>query len=265
MVRSKSALAAKLEPAAQVEIKDESRPKILAEPANWSHAVQASLFEKPKVVPIQSYAPTPPRPASRPRPAPRADAGVRTPSKPAPKRASRVNVGQGTLDFLQPAPVRPRTLSTSVEAVIYCDEPVATVLHRAVAGALDAAMVVIGYGLFMVVFQLCGGEFVLNRTNLLLLGAILPVIAVAYGLTWTVAATETPGMRWTRLRLTTFEGFPPEPRHRVLRFLGSCLSVCTLVGLLWSFADEESLMWQDHISHTFPTPGESGSRVMNRR
>jgi hypothetical protein len=36
--------------------------------------------------------------------------------------------------------------------------------------------------------------------------------------------------------------------------LGSCLSVCSVVGLLWSLVDEESLAWQDHISGTFPTP-----------
>jgi hypothetical protein len=35
--------------------------------------------------------------------------------------------------------------------------------------------------------------------------------------------------------------------------LGSCLSVCTAVGLLWLLVDEESLAWQDHISGTFPT------------
>jgi len=61
-------------------------------------------------------------------------------------------------------------------------------------------------------------------------------------------------MRWTRLRLTTFDGFTPEPRHRLLRMLGSCLSVCSVVGLLWSLVDEEGLAWQDHISGTFPTP-----------
>jgi len=60
-------------------------------------------------------------------------------------------------------------------------------------------------------------------------------------------------MRWTRLRLTTFDGLPLEPRHRLLRMLGSCLSVCTAVGLLWLLVDEESLAWQDHISGTFPT------------
>ena len=72
-------------------------------------------------------------------------------------------------------------------------------------------------------------------------------------------------MHWTHLRLTTFDGFRPELRQRLLRFAGSCLSLCTVVGLLWSLADEESLTWQDHISRTFPTPRELESQVFHRR
>jgi hypothetical protein len=67
------------------------------------------------------------------------------------------------------------------------------------------------------------------------------------------------------LRLTTFDGFPLEPRQRLLRFAAACLSRCTLLGLFWSLADEENLAWQDHISRTFPTPREVDSQVFRRR
>jgi uncharacterized RDD family membrane protein YckC len=114
-------------------------------------------------------------------------------------------------------------------------------------------MVLIAYGFFLLVFCLLGGQVVLNKTNLLAFGGALLLIGFAYSLLPAIACTETPGMRWARLRLTTFDGFPLEPRQRVMRMLGSCLSVCTAVGLLWSLVDEESLAWQDHISGTFPT------------
>jgi uncharacterized RDD family membrane protein YckC len=149
--------------------------------------------------------------------------------------------------------------------MIVCDAPVATPLHRGVAAALDWSMVLIGYGLFLLAFSLAGGQFVLSKPNLMIFGAVLALIAFTYGLFWSIAGAETAGMRWTRLRLTTFEGFPPEPRHRVMRFAGSCLSFCTIVGLLWSLADEESLNWQDHISRTFPTPLDSDSKVFHRK
>ena len=57
---------------------------------------------------------------------------------------------------------------------------------------------------------------------------------------------------------------PPEPKQRVLRFMGSCLSLLYPVGLLWSLVDEECLTWQDHISCTFPTPREGESQVFRR-
>lgn len=240
-----------------------AQPVMVAEPvttpptrANLTRAVQRPLFpERPesKVIPFEAYAP--PRPAS-PKPAPRTQ--TRRP-------ASRVNEAQGQLDFLPAMPVQPRTLGTTVEAVIFCDAPVATPLHRALAAALDWSMVLIGYGLFLLAFSMAGGEFLLTRGNIMVFAAALLLVGVTYGLFWTVAGAETPGMRWTRLRLITFDGFPPEPRHRVFRFAGSCLSFCTLLGLLWSLADEESLTWQDHISGTFPTPRASESQILQRR
>jgi uncharacterized RDD family membrane protein YckC len=138
-------------------------------------------------------------------------------------------------------------------------------LHRAVAAALDWSMVLIGYGLFLLVFHLFGGQFVLNKTNLMVFGGAFLLLAFAYGLLWTLAGAETAGMHWTHLRLTTFEGFPPEKSQRWLRFAAACLSRSTLIGLLWALADEESLTWHDHISRTFPTPRALDTQVFRRR
>ncbi|MGA3097922.1 MAG: RDD family protein [Bryobacteraceae bacterium] len=152
-----------------------------------------------------------------------------------------------------------------MDAVIFCEAPVARRMHRAIAAALDWAMVLIAYGLFLAVFRLAGGQFVLNRTTWMVFAGDLALIAMAYGLVWLLAGSETAGMRWTRLRLITFDGFPPDLKHRLARFAGSCLSVCSVIGLLWSLSDEESLTWQDHISRTFPTPHESETDVLRRR
>jgi uncharacterized RDD family membrane protein YckC len=105
----------------------------------------------------------------------------------------------------------------------------------------------------------------MNKTTVLVFAGTLPLLAFTYGLLWTLAGTETPGMRWAQLQLTTFDGSTPELRQRALRFAGSCLSLCTVIGLLWSLADEESLTWQDHISRTFPTPLASDTQVFHRR
>jgi uncharacterized RDD family membrane protein YckC len=223
-----------------------------------SRAVQRPLFQDrpaPNVIPFETYAPVEPRPR-------RTDPA--RPRKPqAAKSKPRVSE-QASLDFLPAIPDQPRTLGTTVEAVIICDAPVATPIHRAIAAALDGSMVLLGYGLFLLAYALAGGQFVMGKQNLIVFAATLLLVAFTYGLLWAIAGTETAGMRWVGLRLITFEGFPPEPRQRILRFAGSCLSLGTIVGLLWSLADEESLGWQDHISRTFPTPRLSESQIFSR-
>ena len=125
-------------------------------------------------------------------------------------------------------------------------------------------MVTLGYGLFLAVIRIGCGPIQLTKTNTAIFMGMLFVIGMAYGLICTITGSETPGMRWTELHITTFEGFTPDRKHRWMRLAGSCLSFCTLAGLLWIFADEEGLTWQDHISRTFPTPRRWGSRVVAR-
>jgi len=201
---------------------------------------QGPLFDEqlgPKVVSIAPNRQRPKQPAaSRPR-------------RPATEQM------QGHLDFVPQTPAR-KTLGTTVEARIYCEYPVATTCHRAIAAAVDWSLVAAGYGLFLLIYRLMGGTFSLHSTyNIGIFAGMFALIGLAYGLLWTVVAGgDTAGTRWAQLRITTFDGDQPDARQRLLRFVGSCLSLCTVVGLLWSLCDEESLTWQDHMSSTFPTP-----------
>src|ERR1039458_9606170 len=185
--RTTGALATKARPTAvAVGVKTLVAPPM---PLDMARAIQGSLFpERPSanVIPIESFAPPPvaraagiPKPAPRPRPAPAATPGTpapgrgaaATPGKPAPRHTARVAEGQGQLDFLPSAVPKLRTLSTTVEAVIYCEAPVASTAHRAVAAAIDWTMVLIAYGLFLLTFHLCGGEFAITKNTLPLFGA----------------------------------------------------------------------------------------------
>jgi uncharacterized RDD family membrane protein YckC len=257
-LRTDGALATAPQPAAKPSISSASTPDL-------SRAMQRPLFQDrpaPNVIPFETYAPVEPRR--------RRTEQVRTdPAKSRrPRSAStapRVSEAQASLEFLPAIPDQPRTLGTTVEAVIICEAPVATPIHRAIAAALDWSMVFLGYGMFILAYFLAGGQFVMAKSNLIVFAAALLLVAFTYGLFWAIAGTETAGMRWVGLRLITFEGFPPEPEQRLLRFAGSCLSLGTVVGLLWSLADEESLGWQDHISRTFPTPRLSESQIFCRR
>jgi len=231
----------------------------------WPRPVQGSLFQErsaSNVIPFDSFTPSLGAP---PRPGPKAASGSKLASKPPARRTPRVPEGQGKLDLLPAIPAKPRTLPTTVEAVICCEALPPVPQHRALAAVIDWAMVLIGYGLFLAAFWLGGGAFALTKPNLLVFGGALLLVGFTYGLLFAIAGTETTGMRWTRLQVMTFDGFPPDGGQRLLRFAGSCLSLCTLLGLLWCLADEEGLTWTDHISRTFPTPREWDSQVLRRR
>jgi len=258
MLRTEGALAAKFQPNPRPVAPDLSqtrRPII--------RAVQQPLFpdRQSNVIQFAEYAPL--------MPAPRKTTAHRAASKnPAkPRTANRrrsAPEGQFLLDFMPPEPATPRTLTTTVEAVVSCDSPVATTLHRAVAAAFDWGVALIGYMLFLAVYFAIGGEFTWNRINLMVFAGALVLVGFTYGLTWALLGADSAGMRWVGLRLTTFDGFPLERKQRLLRFAGSCLSLCTVVGQLWCLADEESLTWQDHISGTFPTPRRVQAQVFRR-
>ena len=252
------ALATQLQPVSRMRLVERAQPEQPPREApNLSQAVQASLFqERSNVIADAS------RRGSRAKPRARADAPARTASqKPAPRRAKPVPEGQGTLDFLPPAPAKPRQLGTTVEAVIYCEAPVATTLHRAVAAALDWSMVLFGYGLFLLGFYLLGGQFEFTKSNVTVFGAMFLLIGFTYGLLFAWAGAETPGMRLDATAADHVRRFPAGSPAALVRFVASCLSRCTQLGLLWSLADEESLAWHDHISRTFPTPRDSRTLV----
>src|SRR5215831_4758588 len=244
------ATAPRLQPVAQIHVQREEEETAERAAPDFAHAYQKSLFaDDRKVLPFPAAAPPRPRKA------------VET----APRRKPRPAVeGQGQLDFLPPAPAKPRQLGTTVDAVIFCECPVATPLHRGVAAAVDWALVTLGYGLFLGIYYVAGGSFAWNKTAMGVFGAMFLLLGFAYGLCYALAGTETPGMRFAHLRLTTFDGFPPDSRQRLWRFFGSCITRCTVLGLLWSLADEESLAFQDHMSRTFPTPDEGDSSIIRQ-
>lgn len=188
-------------------------------------------------------------------------------SAPKPKPSQRAKLApdpfqdQTTLDFLPTAsPQKSRTLKTNVEAVIYCDAPVAGPMHRAMAAILDASMIFIAFGIFLVIFQIFGGAFAWSKQNIAFFAMALGLISMFYGFVWMLAGRETMGMSWADLRIVNFNGFPPDRKSRALRMVGCWLSFCSgMIGILWALVDEESLTWHDHMSKTFPTLRESNT------
>jgi uncharacterized RDD family membrane protein YckC len=175
------------------------------------------------------------------------------PKKPRTARPTRhVSDSQQTLDF-QSTKV---PIKTQVEAVIYCDAPVALPAHRAIAAAFDTAIVLVAVGAFLAIFFLSGGIIALTKQNIPFFIGVAFVLAFFYRLLFCLADGDTPGMRFAGLRLVDFDGRKPDREQRGMRQIAGLLSVLSAgLGLVWALVDEESLTWHDHISKTFPTAG----------
>ena len=221
-------------------------PETDAPPAEEEHpkhptvVYQRPLFnEMPRVMPARELV----RPAQ-----PRARRATRPPAR-------RISRDQQELEFIDST--APRTLSTSVESVIYCDARAADPKRRAIAATLDALVVAAAMGLFLACFRVGGGDFGLDKHTVPLYLGIAAVLWLFYHLLFCIAGGETPGMSWMELRLINFDGHRPDREQRVHRLLSHCLSVgAAFLGVLWALFDEEHLTWHDHISKTFPTNGK---------
>ena len=187
-------------------------------------------------------------------PPPKSKTVTRTSSRLQTRRTADPTDRQPSLDFLPPSRPPGRKPGATVEAVIFCDAPVATPTHRAFAAAIDGSMVLIAFGLFLTTLHLLGGTFASNKLMVLMLGASALLIGAFYGFVCVWGSGRTPGMRATGLTLIHFDGYPPDRLSRWTRYFAACLSYCACgLGILWALVDEESLAWHDHISKTFPT------------
>lgn|SRR5579883_1684920 len=225
-------------------------PALAEAPPNPSY--QPFLFRDasngPKVIPIPTLTPARPR---------EQDAPVRRPARPAGRSNSRRPAdSQQSLDFIGQKQGTPRVVRTQVEAVIYCDAPVALPAHRAIAAAFDAAMILLAVGLFLAIFFVSGGAIAISHQNIPFFLGVGVVIALFYRFLWCMAGGDTPGMRFAGLTLVDFDGRKPDREQRGMRQIAGILSFLSAgLGLVWALVDEESLTWHDHISKTFPTVG----------
>jgi len=180
------------------------------------------------------------RPTEQPAPPPRKSA----------PRFRREQPKQQTLDFQEV-----RALKNQVEAAVYCGAPVAIVAHRAMAAVADGALAVLALAVFLTTFHLAGAEIVLSKETMPYYAAAAILILLFYRILFVIANRDTPGTRWTGLRVLDFDGRTPSRKQRWYRLIGGCVgSIAVGIGLIWAIFDEERLTWHDHMSKTFPTP-----------
>ncbi|MCU1339221.1 MAG: domain containing protein [Bryobacterales bacterium] len=243
-IRSSTATAAATAPALQPLAEGNPAPAQPQEIPNYQPSLFRDGSAASKVIPIPTLTPLHPyhRDAPPRRPTPR-------PAVPARQQRPRSDFQQ-TLGFHDSA----AEVRVQPGETIDCDAPVAAPMHRLMAAAVDASLIMVAVGVFLAIFFFSGGQVALDRQALSFIIGVTAVIALFYRALWCLANGDSPGMRFAGLHLVDFDGRRPDREQRGIRQVASLLSVLSAgLGLVWALVDEENLTWHDHISKTFPT------------
>ncbi len=129
---------------------------------------------------------------------------------------------------------------------------VAPLGHRAMAGLVDFSLTLAAFLLFSVVFAASTTHLPSGRVALVGAGAILLTMWILYQLLFFTLTDTTPGMRYAKIALCTFEDENPSRSAMRTRIAAMLLSALPLgLGFLWSLFDEDTLGWHDRITRTY--------------
>ena len=132
---------------------------------------------------------------------------------------------------------------------------VAPLGRRFLAGLVDGLVLLLGGGLFALIFWMAGGRLAPVPPNLAVVALIAIIFVCAYFGLFTALAFSTPGLAWMGIEVRNMEGCPPAPRESLLRAFGYLVSLSAfMMGFFWALVDSEGLTWHDRISGTFLTP-----------
>ena len=129
---------------------------------------------------------------------------------------------------------------------------VAPIADRVMAGIVDVALTLAAFLLFAVVFVACTTHPPAGRTAVAGAAASLLAMWVLYQYLFFWLSAATPGMRYAKIALCTFDEENPTRHAMRVRILGLMLSALPLgMGFLWIFFDEDGLSWHDRITQTY--------------
>jgi uncharacterized RDD family membrane protein YckC len=130
---------------------------------------------------------------------------------------------------------------------------VAPMGDRLLAGVVDAALVTLAFLAAAVVVTASTAHPPTGRIALIATGCGLALFGVLYQFLFLSYAEEgTPGMRYARIALCTFDDDNPSRKQMRRRIPAMLLSGLPLgLGMLWAFADGDKLGWHDRLTKTY--------------
>jgi uncharacterized RDD family membrane protein YckC len=123
---------------------------------------------------------------------------------------------------------------------------------RLMAGIFDLALVVAAFALFVLVFVACTAHPPTGKPALLGAGLVLAGFCLFYQYLFFKFADGTPGMRYAKIALCTFEDENPTRKAMCRRVFFLLLSAAPLgLGFAWAWLDPDRLGWHDRMSRIY--------------
>jgi len=206
------------EPAPEGKIIEFPRPPVIIPPS--SEELAEPVLDKPRILDVPEAVPTANAPL----------AGIR----------------------LEPAEEEPFS-SFQVELPL----AVASLSQRVFAGLVDATLVAAASALYLGITLQMKVPLPSGKFAAVMLAALPFTFWMLYNYLFLVHGAATPGMKLSRLRVTSFEGESVSARERRWRAITMGLSAVSLgLGLVWAIFDEDTLCWHDRITRTYLTTGQ---------
>lgn len=129
---------------------------------------------------------------------------------------------------------------------------VAPVQDRIMSAVVDVALTLLAFLAFVLVFAVCTPHLPTGKVALAGAGATLLATWGLYQFLFFSLSAATPGMRYAKIALCTFDDENPSRTAMRARIAALLLSALPLgLGFLWSVFDEDGLCWHDRITETY--------------
>lgn len=129
---------------------------------------------------------------------------------------------------------------------------VASLGDRAMAAIVDVSLTLAAFLAFVLVFAVCTTHPPAGRIAVAGAGITLLAMWILYQFVFFGLSDATPGMRYAKIALCTFDDENPTRaamRGRIAAFLLSALPLG--LGFIWAAFDEDALGWHDRITQTY--------------
>jgi uncharacterized RDD family membrane protein YckC len=128
----------------------------------------------------------------------------------------------------------------------------ASLADRLMAGIVDLALIAAAFLLFVLVFAACTVHPPTGKPVMIAAAIAFLAFAAIYQVLFFNFGCDTPGMRYAKIALCTFDDENPTRQMMRRRLAAVLLSAGPLgLGILWAFFDDDRLGWHDRISKTY--------------